>query len=74
MDEDELRELQDPSNWDYENAQIGVPVDDVGAVVAVRFSADEFERVARRAAETGVSLTSFVRDSVLDRVAQQRVR
>jgi hypothetical protein len=74
MDEDELRELQDPANWDWENAEIRSPEADVGAVVAVRFTAEEFSQIARQATEAEVSLASFVRESVLARVTQRAAR
>lgn len=41
MDEDEPRAVQDPAGWDWENAELRSPEADVGAVIAVRFSADE---------------------------------
>lgn len=74
MDDDELRELQDPSNWDYENAQRVAPVDDAGAVIAVRFTAAEFERVAQQAAQARMTLASFVRAMVLERVPERAMR
>ena len=73
MDEDELRELQDPTAWDYEHAQVLPPAADAGAVVAVRFAADEFERVSRCASEANMSLTAFIRDAVREKVAHQAV-
>lgn len=70
MDEDELQELQDPANWDYESAELCPPAADAGAIIAVRFTADEFGRVVRHAAEAGVSLASFVHGVVLEEVSQ----
>ncbi len=74
MDEDELRELQDPSSWDWEHAEVVPPAENPGAVVAVRFAADDFARIAQRAREANVSLTTFVRDAVLEKVAHQTAR
>ena len=74
MDDDELRELQNPENWDRENAQVHSPEKDVGAVIAVRFTAEEFKRMARRAAEADLPLTSFVRNLVLERIAEGAAR
>lgn len=74
MGEDEVRELQDPSGWDFEQAAVVSPVEQPGAVVAVRFAADDFARVARLAAESNTSVTAFVRDAVLEKVAHRPVR
>lgn len=74
MDEEELRALQDPTAWDYEHAEVLPPVRDAGAVVAVRFTADEFDRVAKGARAADTTLFAFVRDAVLDRVARHPAR
>ncbi len=74
MDEDELRTLQDPTAWDFDDAQVRPPVAGAGAVVAIRFAADEFEHVAKQAAEANLSLTAFIRDAVLTKVVHPSVR
>ena len=74
MDEDEPWELQDPSSWDWERAEVVSPAVDTGAVVAVRFAAADFARVAQRAREANLSLTTFVREAVLEKLAHQAVR
>jgi hypothetical protein len=71
MDEDELRDLQDPSAWDYENAEVVAPMPEAGAVVAVRFAADEFARVVKQAAEANLTLAAFVRGAVIEKVARR---
>lgn len=47
------------------------PVAEAGAVIAVRFAAEEFERIVEQAAEADLTLTAFVREVVLARVAQR---
>ena len=74
MDEDELRELQDPSSWDFERAEVVPPAENAGAVIAVRFAADDFARIAQRATEAKMGLTAFIRDAVLEKVAQPTIR
>lgn len=74
MDEDEPRAVQDPAGWDWENAELRSPEADVGAVIAVRFSADVFSEVARQAAAADLSLAAFVRTLVLARVTRRDLR
>ena len=66
--------MEDPSTWDYEHAQVLPPAADAGAVVAVRFAAEEFDRVVKHAAEAKLTLAAFVREAVLERVAERAVR
>ena len=76
MDDAEIAELRDdPEMWDYEHAEYPPPVENVGAVVAVRFDVDDFTSVAWCAEELGMKLTAFVREAALEKVAhaQQRV-
>lgn len=53
---------------------MGSPVAEVGAVISVRFSAEEFERVAERATEGHSTLAAFVRQAVPEKVRRRTER
>jgi hypothetical protein len=72
--DDELRELQDPAEWDFEQADVVSAEDAAGGVVMVRFSAEDFSRVAKQAGEAKLTLAAFVREAVLDKVLQRTAR
>jgi hypothetical protein len=67
-EEQELRELQDPDAWDWEHGELHAPVTNAGAVVSVRFTRDEFDRVAAAAERIGLKLTQFIHDAALAHV------
>ena len=65
MDGDELKDLQDPDNWDFENP-IAIPANKKGrAVVSVAFARDDFERVVRTAKREGKRTSEYIRDAAL---------
>jgi hypothetical protein len=64
VDEDEPRHDEE---WDFEGAQVVVPTAAPGAVVAVRFTADEFDLVAHRSETEGTTVIEYVRRAVLER-------
>ena len=64
-DAQELRELQDPDTWDWEKGELHPPRPARSAVVAVRFTGDEFDRVATAAEQAGVRLTDWIRQAAL---------
>lgn len=68
MDDDELRELQDPQTWIDDDSEGRSPVDTPRAVVAVSFTATEFEQVARAARRRSMKTVEFVRQAALDRL------
>jgi hypothetical protein len=70
MDERELAELEDPTTWDDETAEVLPAADDPRVVVPVRFTPDEFARVARFARASGLQLTECIRSVILDRTAE----
>ena len=63
--EDELKQLEDPEQWDSENAEAFPGGQARGAVVAVRFDRRDFAEIARAAREAGVPLTRFIHDAAL---------
>jgi hypothetical protein len=65
----ELRELQDSETWDWDQVEAIGPAERPGAVVPVRFSVAEFERVSDAAERAGGSLQEFIRQIVLAALA-----
>lgn len=68
MDEQELRELQDPGTWDDAGGEVLPPVKSPRAVVSVAFSAEDFRRVTEQARRRGMKTSEFIRNAALDRV------
>lgn len=68
MTEQELRELQDTKNWDWERAEQR-PGDKPSkrVVVSVAFSREEFEAIAEGARRIGMKTSEFIRHAALDR-------
>jgi hypothetical protein len=65
MDEQELRELEDPSTWEDEADSIRPPVKSSRAVVSVAFARADFERVVAAAREQGLKTSEFIRRAAL---------
>lgn len=63
--DEDLKKLEDADEWDWENAVTVHPSGKSGTVVAVRFSADQLELVARYTESQGKKLSDFVRDASL---------
>ena len=74
MDDDELRELQDPDNWDWDSAEVMPPVPNAGAAVLVTFAGEDFDRVAREAKAAGMKLTGFIREAALEKADQRSLQ
>ena len=70
MDEQELYELEDEANWDYATGEAQPGVVLPGAVVAVRFSDDEFARRAALAARQGRTISTIIREAVREKMAR----
>ena len=62
--------LLDDENLD-EFAAHGVAVENPGAVVAVRFTSEEFQRVSRAARRSGMRTTQFIRAAALAHAGEQ---
>jgi uncharacterized protein (DUF1778 family) len=67
MDDQELRELEDPDSWDFENVQIHQPVAHRRAVVSVALSRDAFRDIASAARDCGMTVTGFVRLAAIEK-------
>lgn len=68
---EELKELQDPDNWDWDSAQEMPPVKNPRASVRVAFDLRDFELVADGAEQAGLKLTEFIRTAALEKAAGQ---
>lgn len=69
---EELRELENPDTWDWENEVAHGPSSSPGAYIRVLFVDDELTRVAECARRHNMELTEFIRTSVLERVTAER--
>lgn len=54
-------ELREPETWDFEQARVVSPQQRAGAVVSVRFTADEFDVVDAAAGRAKERLSTFIR-------------
>lgn len=70
--EEELGQLEDPDQWDWEHVERVMPSKKTGAVVAVRFSQEEFAEVDAGAKRLGEKLTQFIREAALRRARSKR--
>ena len=68
--DEELRQLEDPDQWDWEHAVWVTPSEKPGAAVLVRFNHEEFELINEGAERLQQKLTEFVREAALDRARQ----
>jgi hypothetical protein len=62
---EELAELEDPDNWDFENVQHGEPIPDAGAVYAVRLQGDQIRQVSAAARRCGMTSIEFIQRAAL---------
>lgn len=69
---DEERDLMDPEAWDWSSAERGEPVPDVGAVLEVHFTGDEFLALARLARQEGIGPGELLRQLALERITVGR--
>lgn len=74
MDDQELLELQDPATWADDEGEVRPPVAEPRAVVAVNFTADDFEQVARAARRRGLKTAAYVREAALTLALSQPSR
>lgn len=71
---DDLMDLDDPGNWDYEHAEPFPTTELPTAAVVVTSSGEGLVRLPEQAEQAGLPVVAFVRDAALDRLAQQSVR
>jgi hypothetical protein len=57
--------------WDTEEGMLHSPVEKPGAVVTVRFTREEFQRVSRAARRAGMRTTQFVHAAALANLDEQ---
>ena len=48
-------------DWDYENADVRKPVQNLEVVVSVRFKAEDFRDISMRAESLGMRTSEFIR-------------
>ena len=61
----EEEELMDPSSWDDDTAEVRQPVRKPRAVVSVAFPSVDFELVAAKAREEGVTVSGYIRQAAV---------
>ena len=64
-EEKQLREMQDPSYWDFDHPQKVLPVKGPRVVVSVALSNTEFEVIAAEAERTGKPVSRFIREAAV---------
>jgi len=62
---------QESESWDTDGGMLHPPVEDPIAVVAVRFSSEEFQCVSRAARRSGMPTTQFIHAAALASASQQ---
>ncbi len=70
LDEEE-RELMDPEHWDWDSAEEGVPMLNVGAILPIHFSREEIGPLQRLAHAKGMTSHAFIKQAALERVSQE---
>lgn len=65
MDDAELRDLQDPNNWEDLDSTPRPPVKSPRAVVSVAFSREDFGRVVAAAQRHEMKTSEFIRHAAL---------
>ena len=63
MTEDE--ELQNPEQWDFENADLRTPVKEARAVVSVAFARTDLDLVVTAARKAGMKVSEYIRTATL---------
>ncbi len=71
MPDDQERELQDESNWDFEQAETRPPTRSNRVVVSVAFARQDFEEVAEYAESVNMKTSEFIRTAALEKVGSQ---
>ena len=71
MENDELRELQDPASWDFDRAEARPPAKRPRAVVSVAFSREDYDRVTELARRSNMRTSEYIRAAALGHVRSQ---
>jgi hypothetical protein len=72
--DEELRQLEeDEDQWDWEHGELmePAPPDKRGAVVMVRFTQAEFQRIGAAARQADTSLITYIHDAAVKRAARE---
>lgn len=67
----EVEELQDPENWDWDAAEARPGVKKARAVVSVAFSRLDFDRLSEHAEVLHVPLSAFIREAALEKLSDE---
>lgn len=70
MAKEKDEDLQDPNQWDWDNAEVVEPKKPARAIVSVPFQRDDFQVVAARAREMGQSTSAFIRAAALEKASR----
>ena len=62
-------ELEDPQNWDWDNATKGRPTRTARAIVSVGFPGVDFDRVSLAAEHDGKKTSQFIREAAVERAS-----
>lgn len=71
MDDNELKELRNPENWEVDGDP-RPPIKAPRAIVSVAFSREDYENVVEAAKNQGAKTSEFIRRAALDAIGQQR--
>lgn len=74
MSENEVKNLEDPGEGDWENAEVRMPEKAPRAVVSVAFDRGDFERIAAKARGLGEKTSEYIREAALARVRESGPR
>lgn len=69
MTEHNEEELQNPENWDFENAERRPAVKRPRAVVSVAFSREDYDQLVAYAKRREMKVSEFIRAAALERTA-----
>jgi hypothetical protein len=70
MKDDELEELQNREEWDFEDGERRPGAKSTRAVVSVAFAREDFERVSACAEQSRKRTSQFIREAALEKVSR----
>lgn len=62
---------QQQESWDTDEGALHSAVENPGAVVTVRFTSEEYQRLSRAARRSGMRTTQYIHEAALAHVAEQ---
>ena len=71
MADDQEPDLQEESNWDFEQAETRPPTRSNRVVVSVAFTRPDFEQVAEYAESVNMKTSEFIRTAALEKAGNQ---